>query len=454
MKIVVKKGLDIPIAGRPEGALQNLPYQPSHVALNLAPFDEVRFRVHVKVGDRVLIGQPLVESKSVPGQMFVSPAAGFVSEIRRGYKRRLLDIVIQVNEQETYEEYGSRDPKKATREELLDLFMRSGIFPHIRLRPFNLIPDPKLTPRAIFVTAIESRPFAPSYEIQVEGKEAYFQAGLDSLRRLTTGAVHLIYRDQSPLRIFSGADNVEKHVAAGPHPIGNSSVHIHKIAPIRSPDDYVWSLNALDVLTIGKMVIEGRYLTERVITIAGNGVLPDRRGFFKARMGYPIKDLMENRIPNQLVRLISGDPLTGTKVEPVDFVGFADCCLSVIPENYEREPFHFFKLGASKFSATRTYLTGHIKPPKEGYFFTTNQHGEERAFIDAAVYDRVMPMKIPTMFLIKAILAEDFETAQHLGLLEVVPEDFALSTFIDPSKIDMMDIVKTGLSRYAKEMGH
>jgi Na+-transporting NADH:ubiquinone oxidoreductase subunit A len=454
MKIVVKKGLDIPLAGQPEGAPQHLPHRASHISLNLFPFDEIRFKIHAKVGEQVNIGQPLVESKSVPGQMFVSPAGGLVSEIRRGFKRRILDVVIQVGEKENFEEYGARDPKRSSREELLDLFMRSGIFPHIRMRPFNLLPNPKFIPREIFVTAIESRPFLPAFEMQVSGKENYFQAGLETLRKLTSGPVHLIYREKSPLKAFSNAENVEKHVAAGPHPVGNSSLHIHKISPIRSPDDYVWSLNALDVLVIGKMVLEGRYLTERIVSIAGNGVLPDRRGFVNARAGYPIKDLIENRIPNQLLRLISGDPLTGTKVESADFLGFNDCGLSVIPENINREPFHFLRLGLSKFSATRAYLTGHIYPPKEGYFFTTNQHGEERPFIDADIYSKVMPMKIPTMFLIKAILAEDFETAQHLGLLEVAPEDFALPAFIDPSKIDMMEIVKSGLSRYAKEMGH
>jgi Na+-transporting NADH:ubiquinone oxidoreductase subunit A len=141
-------------------------------------------------------------------------------------------------------------------------------------------------------------------------------------------------------------------------------------------------------------------------------------------------------------------------VGPDDFLGFNHTCFSIIPENSKREFFHFLRAGFDKFSATRTYLSGHLKPPPEGFSFTTNQHGEERAFIDSAVYDRVMPMGIPTMHLLKAIISEDFELAEQLGLLEVVPEDFALSTFICPSKIEMMEIVKEGLHRHAKEMGH
>lgn len=454
MKIVVKKGLDIPIAGRPEGAPQQLPRVPSQIALDLSPFDEVGFKLLVKVGDAVNVGQPLAENKAFPGQMFVSPAGGHVSEIRRGHKRRLLAIVIQVGATEKFEEYGTHNPQQISREELLCLFSRSGLFSHIRLRPFNLIPDPKIVPRAIFVTAIDSRPFAPPYEMQLQGHEAYFQAGLDALSQLTSGRVHLVYRYKSPCTAFTEARNVEKHEALGPHPVGNSSLHIHKIAPIRTPEDYVWSLTALDVLIIGKMVVEGHYWTERLISLAGSGLLKERRGFFRARMGYPVKDLIENRLPNQWLRLISGDPLTGSRVEPSDFLGFEHRSLCAIPENDKREPFHFLRLGVRKFSATRAYLSGRLPTPKEGYVLTTSQHGEERAFVDATIYNRVMPMRIPTAFLIKAILAEDFETAERLGLLEVVPEDFALPAFIDPSKIDMMEIVKGGLSRYAKEMGH
>jgi len=449
MQIKVKKGLDIPLAGGPEGSPHPLP-PPDQVALNLDPFDTTRFKVHVKVGERVKIGQPLVESKTVPGQMFVSPAGGTVSEVRRGLKRRLLDIVIDVEPNEEYYLHEKCDLQSATQRELLDLFMRSGLFPHVRLRPFNLVPDPQYIPRDIFVTAAQSLPFVPPFSMQVEGNEKYFQAGLDTLAKLTTGKVHLVHPQKE--EAFSSYTGVEKHTVLGPHPSGTSSLHIHKIAPIQAPNDYVWALTALDVLVIGKMLLEGKYYTDRIISIAGTGVIEGRRGFFRARMGFPIQNLISNRITNQPVRLISGDPLTGTKTEASDFLGFYDTCFSALLENTKRQFLHFFRLGLNKFTATRAYLTGHVSSPENGFAFTTNQHGEQRAFIDGAVYERVMPMRIPTMHLIKAIMAEDYELAEQLGLLEVVPDDFALSTFICPSKIEMIEIVKEGLYRYSKEV--
>ena len=85
------------------------------------------------------------------------------------------------------------------------------------------------------------------------------------------------------------------------------------------------------------------------------------------------------------------------------------------------------------------------------YEFTTNQHGEHRAFVDSTLYDQVMPLDIATMPLVKAVMAEDYEAAESLGLLEVDSEDFALPTFVCPSKMEMTEIMKKGLKHYAKE---
>ncbi len=304
--------------------------------------------------------------------------------------------------------------------------MQRGLFPHIRFRPFNLVPDPKHLPRAIFITAIETRPFLPPFEMHVEGEEIYFAEGLKALSKLAPGRVHLVYRSHSDFPPFIHAEQVEKHTVEGPHPAGCGSVHIHAIDPIRRPNDYVWTLTALDVVIVGKMVREGRYHVKRIISLAGPGIADEKRGFFIGRQGYPVKELMKYRSSDPLIRFISGDPLTGTEVETTHFLGFNHTCFSAFPINITREPFHFFQLGRKKYSATRAYLSGHISPPPEGYHFTTNQHGEERAFIDPSVYDKVMPLEIPTMLLVKAILAEDFEKAERLGVLEVVPEDFAL----------------------------
>ncbi|MCH9608497.1 MAG: Na(+)-translocating NADH-quinone reductase subunit A [Chlamydiales bacterium] len=444
MRMRVKKGLNLPLEGSPTGGVQSLP-PPKQLALNLDPFDTVRFKVLVRLNDVVKVGQPLVESKTSPGMNYVSPAGGRVVEIRRGVKRRLLDIVIEVAEKE---EHQPLPPLKSyTKEEVIERLNVGGGFPHIRMRPFDLVALPTRLPQSIFVKAVESAPFTPAAELQVEGHEEDFEAGLRVLS--TVAPVHLVYREGSSCTGFTKGDVHEKHSISGFHPAGNVSVHIHQTKPIVNHKEVVWTLSVIDVITVGKLVEKGLYNTDRVIGVGGSGL--KEAGYFKGRAGYPICDLAGDRMRDELLCLISGDPLAGARVELDGFLGFYHTVFSALPLSVKREMLHFFRLGWSKFSATRTYLSGFFK--KKSYRFTTNQHGEERAFIDGAVYNKMMPMQIPTIQLIKAVLSEDFELAEQLGLLEVAPEDFALPAFICPSKIDMIEIMKQGLHQYSKELG-
>lgn len=459
MHIKVKKGLDIPIVGQPTGPIKPIlpggqasamAYVPQ-IALTFSAEEELQPRLLVKAGDIVKIGQPLVEDKKTPGRMFAAPAAGVIKEVVRGAKRVLKAIVIDVSREESYQDFPIADIKIATREQLVQRLMESGCFTHIRSRPFNLLADPHKVPKAIFVKALESAPFVPPAEYQVEGHEAEFQAGLNALQKLTEGPVHLVYRLGTTCKAFTEAAGVQRHTAEGPHPVSNASVHIERLAPIRSVNDLVWTLNAWDVVAIGYLLTRGRTFVERVISIAGPGIIEGRTGYFKARTGFPISALAADRLKNEEVRLISGDPLMGEKVDMQDCMGSAHFAFSAIPENVERDFLHFMGLGVNRYTFSRAYLSGHLDNAKREYEFTTSLHGEHRAFIDSTLYDQVMPLNVPTMLLVKAVMAEDFEFAETLGLLEVDSEDFALPTFVCPSKMEMVEIMKAGIKRYAKE---
>lgn len=456
--IKVTKGLDIPIKGKPNGPVKPLTpgggsstLVPKLISLNLKPFDDIKFKLLVKPDDVVKIGQPLAEDKSSPGRMFCSPAGGVIKEIRRGLKRSLIDIVINVAKQEEYHSFNPIDISKASREQIMDVLKNGGLFTHIRSRPFNQLANPNKMPRSIFVKAIESAPFTPPAELQVAGHEQEFQEGLNALARLTEGRVHLICKSDTDCRAFTEAKNVQIHTAEGPHPIGTYSLYIQAIDPINSVDDVVWTLNAHDVVGIGHLLTKGKVFIERIISIAGPGVLPDRIGYFRGRAGMCVADLISGRIEHGLLRFISGDPLMGHKVEVDDFLGFYHYAFCVVPENTEREMLHFFRLGIDKYSFSKTYVSGHLNNRNREYDFTTSQHGEHRAFIDSTLYDEVMPLPVSTMLLVKAVMAEDFDLAEQLGLLTVDSEDFALPTFVCPSKMEMTDIIKQGLRQHASE---
>ncbi|SCA58760.1 Na(+)-translocating NADH-quinone reductase subunit A [Chlamydiales bacterium SCGC AB-751-O23] len=456
--IFVSKGLDIPLEGRAKGNLKSFDNEElktttelEFLSLNLRPFESTRFKLNKKVGDKVLAGEGIAEDKSCKGRLFVAPASGTIVELKRGLKRRLLDVVIKLDSQEHYHQFPSFNLSQASKEQVIEHMKASGLFSRIKARPFDLLADPDKAPKSIFIKAIESAPFTTPQEMQVKGMEKEFQLGVDVLSKLTEGSVHLVHKKNCSLDAFTKVQNAKCHSFSGPHPCANPSLHIYHIDPIKNYKETVWTLDAYDVLCIGHLFLHNKILTDKIIALCGPGIIEEKRGFYKARQGYPIHRLCAGKLSGKM-RYISGDVLTGEQVSSEDYLSFFDSSFSVIPENTERELLHFFRPGFGKFSATKTYISGYLKNLRKTYPFSTNQHGEQRAFIDANVYDSVMPMRVPTVPLIKAIMAEDFDLAEELGLLEIASEDFALPTFICPSKIEMCEIVDQGLKKYAQEV--
>lgn len=440
MHLHSKKGLSIPITGNLD-SLEILEEKSttSHIALDLTPFT-IRIRLLVKKGSEVLLGEPIAEERDFPERKFVSPAGGVITNVVRGEKRKPLYVVIKVSQEEEIYKHAQIDIEKSSIEEILAVFLENGIFTKIHQRPYNILASPKRMPQAIFIAGASSAPYTPSPILQTIGYENWFQAGLTLLARIAP--VHITHNTKKTF--FPQTANVHQHTLAGPHPIANISFAIYHINPIIKLTDLVWTLHVYDVVNIGKLALEGAVHCSKVIGICGDGIRSECRTLLRLRDGSRIDHICKKRLGEGNIRIISGDPLMGRQVTQEDFLGMFHYVVCAI---YEREKkrklFSFLRLGRETFTATRAYLSGFYR--NRSYHFTTNQHGETRAFVEASIYDRVMPMRIPTMHLIKAILIEDFELAEELGLLEVAEEDFALAAFICPSKIDMVEIVKKGL---------
>lgn len=448
MKVLkIRKGLNIPITFAPVGEVQSLSSS-SAVGIDFSCFFPMRIKPLVSDGDTVKIGQPIAEEKSGEKRLFPSYASGKVQQIVRGEKRALQTIIIEKSEKEEYFSYPVLT-NTASSEEVIEALYNLGLLTRILMRPFNVMASKNHLPKRIFIKAVESSPYTPSAEMQIEGKEEDFQLGISFLKVICSD-MHLVYQANTECEIFKTMSSVQQHPIKGPHPIGLSSVHIHHIQPIQNKEDIVWCLNVLDVICLGRALAKGQYDTDQIISIAGPGIKPDKIGYFRCDKGISISFSLNDRLQDEHVRIISGDPLMGKKKSRDEFLGFHDTVLCSFTENSQREFLHFFRLGKNKYTSSKAYFSGFF--PKKGYEFTTNQHGEERAFIDGSIYDRVMPMRIPTMELVKAVLAEDFETAEQLGLLEVAPEDFALPAFICPSKIPMIEIIEKGLRKRMEEI--
>lgn len=220
--ITLRKGLDINLQGKAETRLAEAKASAEY-AVSPLDFEGVTPKLLVKVGDRVKAGQPLFFNKYNDRVLFTSPVSGTVSAVNRGEKRRVLNVTVTPDETQQYEEFAKLDAGKASREEIVELLLRSGLWPLLIQRPYGVIADPEARPKAIFVSAFDTAPLAPDYDFVLASELAHLQTGLDVLRRLTDGKVHLSMLAGKE-KLWSSLKGVELHTFKGKHPAGNVGV--------------------------------------------------------------------------------------------------------------------------------------------------------------------------------------------------------------------------------------
>ncbi|SYX08494.1 Na()-translocating NADH-quinone reductase subunit A,Na()-translocating NADH-quinone reductase subunit A,Predicted NADH:ubiquinone oxidoreductase, subunit RnfC,NADH:ubiquinone oxidoreductase, Na()-translocating, A subunit,Na()-translocating NADH-quinone reductase subunit A (NQRA) [Chlamydia poikilotherma] len=460
MKIAITRGLDLSLQGSPKesGFLKRI--DPTLVSIDLRPYSALALKLKVEQDDIITSGSPVAEYKNFPGVFITSPVSGTVKEIRRGDKRSLLDIVIKKTPGQNLTEY-SYDLSKLSQKELLEIFKKEGLFSLFKQRPFDIPALPNQTPRDIFINLADNRPFTPSTEKHLavfsSREEGFyvFNVGVRAIAKLFGLCPHIVSTDRLAIPEKDLKSIAHLHKITGPYPSGSPSTHIHYIAPITNEKDIVFTISFQEVLTIGHLFLKGRILNEQVVALAGSGLKSSLRRYVITTKGADFQSLLSLEDISSDVSLISGDPLTGRLCdkESAPCLGMRDSTISVIPNPKIRQAFNFLRLGINKPTRTRTYLSGFLKRKHTYMDPDTNLHGETRPIIDTEIYDKVMPMKIPVVPLIKAVITKDFELACLLGFLEICPEDFALPTFIDPSKTEMLTIIKESLKDYAKETG-
>lgn len=441
----IRKGLDIKLLGEAEKSIKEIPTK--LCAIKPPDFHGVFPKLLVNEGDEVKAGSPLFFDKYRENIIFTSPVSGKVKEIRRGAKRVLLELSVDAGPEQEYVDFGAADPNSLDKAAITEKLLKSGVWPLIRQRPYSIIANPEDNPRAIMISAFDSAPLAPDFDLIVEGQEKAFQAGINALRKLTAGKVYLNMSDKQKAKAFMDADGVEINTFSGPHPAGNISTQINRIAPINK-DDIVWYLRPQEVLSIGRLFIEGKIDPTRIIALTGSEI--EKPQYYKTIMGTVVTEMLKDNVKEGKVRCISGNVLTGARIEKTGFVGFYDSQLTVIPEGDYSEFFGWATLGLKKFSFYSTYLSW-ITPGKK-YRLDTNYHGGERAFVLTGKFEQVFPLDIYPMQLIKAIKIEDIDQMEFLGIYEVDEEDFALCEFISTSKINIQKIVRDGLNLMIKEM--
>jgi len=445
--VKLKKGFDIRIKGVAEKIL-TAEVQSTLYGVKPVDFPGLTPKLNVKPGDSVLAGAPLFHDKIRPEILFTSPVNGKVISIVRGDRRKLLEIVVE-KEGDEFLDFRKADPAGLSREKIKETLLVSGMWPAIRQRPYHIVAHPNDVAKAIFISGFDTAPLAPDYNfIMDNSSSAYFKTGIAALKKLTDGKINLILNGSDEAsELLEKATDVEISHFSGPHPAGNVGVHIHHLNPINK-GEIVWFVNLQDVIAIGRLFEEGIYKHERIIALTGSEVLHPK--YYKIRSGASILPLVNENVKTGNLRYISGNVLTGTGIEPAGYLGYYDSQVTVIPEGDYYEFFGWMMPGINKFSFSKTFASSLI--PRKSYSMDTNFHGGERAFVMTGLYEKVVPMDIYPMQLLKAVLAEDIDLMENLGIYEIAEEDFALCEYICPSKIEIQSIVRRGLDLMIKEM--
>ncbi|MCT4666082.1 MAG: Na(+)-translocating NADH-quinone reductase subunit A [Flavobacteriales bacterium] len=446
-EIRIKKGVDIPMIGKAELKMEEAP-RSSVYSIRPDDFHGVTPKLHLKAGAKVNVGTPIFYDKNVPDVNFVSPVSGEIQEIVRGAKRKIMEIVIKADAEDQFEDLGTINIETSSREDILNYLLKSGVWPMIKQLPYAVIADPAFVPKNINISAFNSAPLAADESFMVEGESEAFQMGLNVLAKLTSGKVHLNLKGKgNNSTVFTNAQGVVKNTFSGPHPAGNNGVQINKLDPINKGET-VWYTNPQGVVAIGKTMMNGKYDATKILALCGEEIKEPK--YYRAIQGAQVKDILGNQVKGDNVRLISGDVLTGLKLEGESAINFYGHELTVIPEGNHHEFMGWTTPNPKKYSLSRTYLSW-LMPGKK-FSFHTNLQGEERAFVVSGEYEKYFPIDVYPVQLIKAALARDIEVMEGLGIYEVTPEDFALAEFACTSKIEVQEIIRQALDLVKKEL--
>lgn len=448
MKITVSKGLNINLEGVPEKVIVDTT-SPKVVALKPSDFPNLMPKMLVKEGDSVKCGSPIFCDKYNDQLNFVSPVSGQVKEIVRGAKRKILAVTINSDSKMEQINTSVKDLSKMSTDELKSDLMSNGLWPYLKMRPIDIIANPKDAPKSIFISSFDTSPLSPDYDFIMNEKSAEFNAGLEVLNMLTDGDIHLQVRSNSG-NVFKQAPNVKINSVKGPHPAGNVGVQIHNIDTLNK-GEVIWYINPQDVMIIGRFSLTGAYDASKVVSVGGGNI--SERKYYKTISGASIDSIFDNSKITENSRIISGNPLSGDHIDKEGYLGFYHQQVSVLPEGNQHKFFltdGWLSAGFNKLSASKSYPSW-LMPKSKVYDIDTNLNGEERAFVVSGQYEKVFPFDIYPVQLIKSIITNDIEKMESLGIYEVAPEDFALCEFVCTSKINVQDIVRDGLDLVYKE---
>lgn len=448
--IKTKRGLDIQIGGKAENTISGLKIS-EVVAVIPDHYHGITPKVVVKEGDVVKAGTPLFYNKAVESMKFVSPVSGKVLAVNRGERRKVLSITIQRDEKTAYQEFSPKAVSQLSGDEIKSLLLATGLWVYVKQRPYDVIANPAVAPKAVFVSAFDSAPLAPDYEYVMASEMKEFQTGIDALAKMAGVKVNLGVKPGNT--IFASVQNADITVFDGPHPAGNVGVQINKINPVNK-SEVVWTVGAEDVLFIGRLFSKGIVDLTRTVAITGPEVVKPQ--YIQTVAGSSVAPLLKGNVTMGVEhRVISGNVLSGLQISANGNIDPYATQISVIKEGKDNHELVGWAMPRfNKFSASRLYFSRILQKVfgKKDFEYDARVLGGERAIIMSGEYDKVLPMDILPEFLFKAMITGNIDKMEALGAYEIAPEDVALCEFVCTSKLPLQQIVRESLDNMRKEL--
>ncbi len=443
--ITIKKGLRFQIAGRPTNELISLP-DPAQVALLPVKIPHIKPRLRVSEGDDVQIGSILFEDKRNPAVKFLSPGGGKVRCIQVGPRRAIEAIVIDCDAQNEaridFDAIGMEALDKMDCDQLKAAILKGGLWWVFRQLPFRDLPLVETTPPLIMVGLDTKEPFHASPAVYLQDRLELLAYGLKVLHKLSDGQV-VVFADALETVVRNQCEDWLTHTVAGSYPADDPGTVLYHIK--QSPSqNHAWFISGQDLLLLAQLLAQGRYPTERVVTVGGSSA-PVRK-HLRTRLGVPLAHLVDGAVLNAEVRYVLGGLLRGYESPAQGFMGLYETSLTLVPQGRQAEFLALFNPGLSKPTCSRTFLS-RLNPGRLVY--DCNLHGSRRACIACMHCADICPVDILPQMTYKAILSEEVELYLRHGLLDCV--ECGLCSYVCPSKIELSQTFKVAKAAYAKE---
>ena len=445
--IKLRKGLDINLKGKASKDVALQVSEADEYALVPEAFVGVTPKVVVREGDHVNAGDALFVNKACPEVKFASPVSGVVTAIERGDRRKVLCIKVKADAEQTSTDFGKKIVDEMDGDAVKQALLEAGLFGYINQLPYAVSTTPDTMPKAIFVSTLRDMPLAADFEVELLGNEQAFKTGLTALSKIAK--TYLGAGANQPNVALMASKEVELNVFDGPCPAGNVGVQVNHIDPVNK-GEVVWTVDPAAVIFFGRLFLTGKVDLRKMVAVAGSEIKTP--GYAEVLVGTPLSAFVADQLKStEHVRVINGNPLTGTQASLASYVGGHTSEITAIPEGDDKDEMLGWILPRTdQFSTSRSYFSWLFGKKKE-YALDARVKGGERHMIMSGEYDSVLPMDIYGEYLIKAIITGDIDKQEQLGIYEVSPEDFAVAEFVDSSKLELQKIVRDGLNTLRKE---